>query len=183
VIQFILFMLIGVLLFCSLYFLARRKSRSEGGAEALIEARMALTALQAGLLPPEILGRILAREDRDYVVSGASERIRELFFDERKKVALLWVEQVRRQIISLRHFHSSSARFYRQLGPATEMKLAVEFAALLFACRALQCMLYVGGPYAVPSAIGKTAAAASRICALSEKSLGFLSPVHQGPIL
>jgi hypothetical protein len=178
-IQLILFFLIGAGLFSSLYFLARRGSHSEKGTEALLEARTALDTLRVGLLPPEIIGRILAKEDLDYMVSEAPEQLRSLFFDERKKIALLWVEQVRRQIISLSHFHRHSARFYGQLKPGTEMKLAAQFAGLLFACRVVQCVLYVSGPYAVPNVMEKTASAASRICALSEKSLGFMRPVYQ----
>src|SRR5579872_4969804 len=107
----------GAGLFTSLYFLARRGSHSEKGTEALLEARAALDTLRVGLLPPEIIGRIRAKEDLDYMVSEAPEQLRRLFFDERKKIALLWVEQVRRQIISLSHFHRYSARFYGQLNP------------------------------------------------------------------
>ena len=178
-IQLILFFLIAAGLFSSLYFLARRGSHSEGGTEALLEARTALTTLQVGLLPPEIIGRILAKEDRDYMISEAPERLQALFFDERKRIALLWVVQVRRQIISLSHFHRHSARFYGQLRLGTEMRLAAEFAGLLFACRVVQCVLYVAGPYTVPNVMEKTATAAARICALSEKSLGFLRPMYQ----
>lgn len=178
-IQLILFLLIAAGLFSSLYFLARRGAHSEGGTVALLEARTALTTLRVGLLPPEIIGRILAEEDRDFMASEAPERLQPLFFDERKRIALLWVGEVRRQIISLSHFHRNSARFYGQLKPGTELRLAAEFAGLLLACRAAQCVLYVAGPYAVPNVMEKTAAAATHICALSEKSLGFLRPMYQ----
>jgi hypothetical protein len=179
VIQLILFLVIGAVLFCSLYFLARRGSHSEGGTEALLEARTALDALRVGLLPPEIIGRILAKEDMDYMVLEAPAGLRALFFDERKRIALLWVGQVRRQVISLSHFHRHSARFYGQLRPGMEMRLAAEFAGLLLACRVVQCVLYFTGPYSVPNVMEKTAVAATRICALSEKSLGVLRPMYQ----
>ena len=45
VIQLILFLVIGIGLFCSLYFLARRRHHSERDTEALLEARTALTTL------------------------------------------------------------------------------------------------------------------------------------------
>jgi hypothetical protein len=182
VIPFILFLLIGGLLFGSLYFLARRGGRPEGGTEVLLEARTALKILRVGLLPPEIVGRIVAKEDRDYVITEVPERFRVLFFDERKRIALLWVEQVRQQIISLSHFHRHSARFYGQLDPGTEMRLAAEFAALLLACRIVQCALYLTGPYAVPNFIQTVAAGAGRLCVHSEKYLDVLSPLQEGVI-
>jgi hypothetical protein len=182
VIQLISFLLIGVLLLVSLYFFVRRGQRAEGGSSALVQARQALNTLQVGLLPPELVGRIFARQDLDYLDSEASNEIRELFLEERKKIALSWVSRVRRQVLSLRHFHLGSARFYARLSPWTEISLAVDFAALLFECRALQVFLYVRGPYAAPRMVGFTAAAAARVCKVSEQSLAFLTPVYAGRV-
>ena len=179
-IQLISFLLIGALLLVSLYSFMRREQRAEGGSGALVEARQALNTLQAGLLPPELVGRIFARGDLDYVDSEASKEIRELFLDERKKIALSWVSRVRKQILSLRRFHLRSARFYAQLSVRTEVALAVDFAALLFECRALQVFLYVRGPYAAPRMVGSTAATATRVCKISEQSLAFLTPAYAG---
>jgi len=179
-IQLIPFMFVGVLLVFSLFFLMRRKprARAEGGTEVLVEARQALNVLQAGLLPQELVGRIFAKEDLDYVLSEALPSVHKLFLEERKKTALSWVDQVRHQILSLRRFHLGSARFYARLSMRTEMELALAFAALLFECRLLQALLYVKGPYAAPGMVGSTAAAAARLCKISEASLDFLNPSH-----
>jgi hypothetical protein len=178
VIQLILFLLVAAMLFFSLYLLARRSSHAEGSAQDLLEARQALNALQNGLLPHEILGRIFAKEDLDYVTSETPPCIHELFLEERKRIALSWAGQVRRQLLSLRQFHLGSARFYAQLNFRTEIKLAVEFAALQSACRALQVMLYLRGPYAAPRMVEATATAAATVCGISEKSLAFLKPTQ-----
>ena len=177
-IQLILFLLVAVMLFFSLYLLARRSSHAEGSAQDLLKARQALNALQNGLLPHEILGRIFAKEDLDYITSGTPRCIQELFLEERKRIALSWVGQVRRQLLSLRQFHLGSARFYSQLKLRTEIRLAVEFAGLLLACRALQFVLYVRGPYAAPRIVEATAASAAKVCGVSEKSLAFLKPTR-----
>jgi ABC-type Fe3+-siderophore transport system permease subunit len=178
VIQLILFLLVGAMLFFSLYLLVRRSSHAEGSAEELLEARQALNALQLGLLPHEIVRRIFATEDLDYVTSETPECIRELFLEERKGIALSWACQVRRQLLSLRQFHLGSARFYAQLNVRTEIRLAAEFAGLLLACRALQMMLFLRGPYAAPRVVEVTAAAAVKVCGISEKSLAFLKPAY-----
>jgi hypothetical protein len=178
VIQLISFLLIGAMLLVSLYFFARSGRRAEGGSGAMVEAKQALNALQAGLLPPELVGRIFAREDLEYVELEPAKEIRELFLEERKQVVLSWVSRVRKQVLSLRHFHLGSARFYARLSPRTELALALDFAVLLFACRVLQVSVFLGGPYATPRIVGSTAATATRVCKVSEQSLAFLTPVY-----
>jgi hypothetical protein len=178
VIQLISFLLIGAMLLISLGFFARGGRRAEGGSGAMVEAKQALNALQAGLLPPELVDRIFAREDLEYVESNTAKEIRELFMEERKIVALSWVSRVRKQILSLKRFHLGSARFYAQLNVRTELSLALDFATLLFACRTLQVFVYFRGPYAAPRIVGSTAATAARVCKISEESLAFLTPVY-----
>ena len=182
-IQLILFLGIGALLLVSLYSFARRSNRAEGGSGAIVEARQALNALQVGLLPPELVGRIFNRQDLEYVESKTSDEIRELFIEERKRIALFWVSRVRTQVLSLKRFHLGSARFYAQLSLRTELQLAMDFARLLFACRTLQFFLYVRGPYAVPAIVGSTAVTATRVCKISEKSLSFLTPAYAGRVV
>lgn len=174
-IQLILFLLIGALLFLSLIFVVWRSPRAEDGSAALVEARQALVALQTGLLPIELIGRIFAREDLQYVRSQAPARVCAVFLDERKILALAWAALVRKQVLNLMRFHLGSARFYARLSFRTELTLAVQFGALLLACRALQMVLYVGGPYAAPRIVGATVATAAQVCSISEQSLAFLN--------
>ncbi|MGA8367253.1 MAG: hypothetical protein ACLQMT_04035 [Candidatus Acidiferrales bacterium] len=177
-IELILFLLVGALLLFSLLFFAPRNAQGQKDAEPLAQVQHALNVLQLGLLAPEIVGRIFAKGDFDYVVSETSAEIQKLFLEERRRLALSWVGQVRRQIVSLRRFHLGSARFYARLRFLTEMRLAWDFATLLFACRALQAAVYLRGPYAAPRLVGATAAAAARVCGVSEKSLDFLRPAR-----
>ena len=182
--QLIFFILVGLLLIASVFLMmARRGRKAEGGAQALVDARHALSALQLDLLPSELVGRILAMRDSEYIHAETSPRIQEMFRRERKRIALSWVRQVRGQILSLRRFHLGAARSYAQLSFRTEIGLALDFAALLFACRVLQVMLYLRGPYAVPRMVEATASAATRLCSVSEKSLAFLKPAHPGSYL
>jgi hypothetical protein len=178
--QLILFLSIGALLFLSLIFLVWRSPRAEDGSSALVEARQALMALQTGLLPTELIGRIFAREDLAYVRSQAPQPVCAMFLSERKSVALAWTAQVRKQVLNLMRFHLGSARFYARLSFRTELALAVQFGGLLLACRALQVVLYVGGPYAAPRIVGATAATAVQVCRISERSLAFLNSARLG---
>jgi hypothetical protein len=174
-IQLILFLSIAALLLASLLLLARRGPRAEGSAEALVEARQALTYLQTGLLPPEIVSRFFARDDFDFVASAATPAVYHLFCCERQRIVLAWLGQVRSQVKTLRRFHLGAARFYTRLGLRSEVALAVDFARLLITCRALQVLVYLGGPRVAPQTIGVAAAAGLRICGAYDEALAFLS--------
>lgn len=178
--QLISFIAIAVGLGISLASLALRK-RVEGGSDAMVRAKQALSSLQAGLLPAEMVARIFDRTDLVYVESQSSEDIREMFMSERKLVVLSWIRRVRQEVNDLRSFHLGSARFYAGLSLATEISLGFDFAILLLACRALQVSVYLGGPYAAPRMVASTAAIANRVCTISERSLAFLTPAYVVP--
>ena len=176
--QLVLFLLLGSALLFFLYALTRKTHGVEGGAQAVFRARQALTTLQAGLLPAEILERIFARGDYEYVMRVGNRSLDQLFLQERRKIALCWVVQIRTQILSLRQFHLNSARVYSRLSPRTEMRLAFDFFWLLCMCRALQWTVYLRGPYAAPRMVERAAAAAARVCAVSERAMSFLNPAQ-----
>jgi hypothetical protein len=178
--QLISFIAIAMGLGVSLASLALRK-RVEGGSDAMVKAKQALSSLQAGLLPAEMVARIFDRTDLVYVESQSSNDIREMFMSERKLVVLSWIRRVRQEVDDLRNFHLGSARFYAGLSLTTEISLGFDFAMLLLACRALQVSVYLGGPYAAPRMVASTAAIANRVCAISERSLAFLTPAYVVP--
>jgi hypothetical protein len=174
VIHLVLYLALAVLLLLALYFFARPPAQPAGGAQALIEASRALSSLQLELLPPEMVSRIFAREDLDYINSSASEDIRRMFLADREQIALTWVRYLRANVLSLRRFHLGSARLYAGLNFRSEVKLAVDFALLLFACRMLEIVLWMRGPYGARRMVRATAAGAERVCQVSERSLGML---------
>lgn len=176
-IQLILFLGLGVGLLVLLYLLARRSDpKAEGGAQALLQARHAVNSLRAGLLPVELVERVFAQDDMDFVMSNSGKRVHELFRRERKKIALSWVTQLRTQILNLKEFHSGQSRLYAGLDLRNEMALALNFASLLVLCRVLQCVFYIRGPYAARRVVRPAIAAAGKVCEVSERSLAFLTP-------
>jgi len=177
VIQLVLYLVLGAAFLASLYAFARRSASAEGGAQIILRARQALSALQADLLPPRVFERIFANGDYRYIISAGDPALTAMFLSERRKIALSWVEQIRRQIVSLREFHLGSARLHSQLSPRVEARLAFEFFTLLCVCRFLQLALYLRGPYAAPRMVGRVVAVAARVCATSEEAMGFLSAV------
>lgn len=176
--QLVISLVVGLILAMSLYFFARRaKPSAEGSAQQLREARQTLDALQFGLLPNDLLERMFARDDLEYVLSAAPADVQTLFLKDRKRIALAWVRRVRRAVLDLMRFHSGNARLHARLDFSTEVRLALNFAGLLTACRLLQISMYLRGPYAAPGMVRVAAAAAGRVCSISEKSLAFLKGV------
>ncbi|HEY4878386.1 MAG TPA: hypothetical protein VIH97_04630 [Candidatus Acidoferrales bacterium] len=178
-IALILYLGVGLGLFVLLYFLARRSHAPvEGSAHQFVEARSSLQTLEQGLLPRDMIARIFDRQDLQYVTTKVPAEIRGLFLAERKRISLSWVRRVRQEVVNLMHFHRAHSRFYVQLSLPTEIRLAFDFAGLLLACRLLEAIFYLRGPYAAPRMVNLTASAAMRLCVESEKSLAFLNAAN-----
>ncbi len=166
----------AVCLFVLMFALARpQRAPVEGIAHQFVEARSSLQTLQQGLLPTDLLNRIFDRRDLDYIDGQAAPEIRHLFLSQRKAISLMWVRRVRSEILNLMHFHRSHSRFHTSISLLTEMRLALDFAGLLFVCRILETIFSLRGPYAAPGLVQSVASAASRLCTASEKSLAFLN--------
>jgi hypothetical protein len=172
-----LYVALGVGLLVFLWALARRKGAPvEGCGLQFVEARQALRTLQFGLLPENLIARIFDPEDFRYVTAASPEEIGKLFLQERSRISLMWVRRVRSEIRNLMHFHLAYSRLHAKLSLLTEVRLALDFALLLLACRALRILLYLRGPYGARAVVRVLTAAAGRVCAASEKSLAFLNP-------
>ena len=181
-IPLIFFLAIAAGFLVLLFALSRRNPSAEGSAQALLEARNALQKLTLGLLPPDFVDHVFAKQDLEYVTTNTSKEIRQLFLDERKKIALAWATEIRRQIILLQHFHLGHSRHFARLSFSTEIGLALDFSVLRLECRALYLLLSLRGPYGASYVVGQTAAAAARLCAISRKYLAFLTPAEGPPL-
>lgn len=182
-IQLVFFLALGLGFLGVLIIILRRgRATAEGGAVALIEARGALDTLQCSLMPPELLGRIFEQQDLEYIQTSAPAEVRELFLRERSQIALLWIRQVRTQLVSLRRFYTGRSRYYAQLSVGTELSLALNFVVLLSACRFLQMLVYVRGPFAAPWMVGAAITRTAKICDFSAERLDFLRSANPGEI-
>ncbi|HXN25586.1 MAG TPA: hypothetical protein VN902_00595 [Candidatus Acidoferrales bacterium] len=180
-IALLLYLLVGVGLLVFLWLLARRKGAPvEGCGRQFVEARQALRTLQEGLLPDNLIQRIFDRDDFRYVMASSPADIAELFLQERRRISLMWVRRVRCEVRNLMQFHLDYSRLHAKLSLLTEIRLGLDFAVLLLACRALRILLYLRGPYGARAVVGVMTAAAGRVCAASEKSLAFLNPPALG---
>jgi hypothetical protein len=154
----------------------RQPARAAGSAVELVTAKKTLESLQSGLLPPEHVEQVFGQRDLAYVEEVGSKDIRDLFLSERKRLALMWIRLVRRQVRALKEFHVSRSRMFTQMSWWKEFSLAFNFASLEIRCGILQILMQWRGAYAAPDFARRTAAAAGRVCSTLDQSLAFLTP-------
>lgn len=163
-IQLVPFVAVAILLLFTLFVLLRHSPSSQEPADTLSEARQALRSLETGLLPLDIVERIFAKADCEYVRSQGLDAAYGVFLEERRRIALAWVKQVRQRVMTLWHFHNRAIRHSPDLKFSSEARLGWNFVVLLSACQTLELLIYVVGPFTAPSMVGSASRAAARIC-------------------
>ncbi len=96
--------------------------------------------------PPEFASKIFSQDDWTYVRGMKSTRLEKLFRKERRSVALVWVRQASSGIRRIMREHRAAARQSSNLEPATELKIFLQFAALLTICGAMRVGIHLAGP-------------------------------------
>jgi hypothetical protein len=95
---------------------------------------------------PEFVARIFSRADREFVVATKCAELVKLFRNERKAVALLWVQQTSAAIQNTMREHKRMARASADLEVATELRLIFLYMQLMLICGVLSVAVQSGGP-------------------------------------
>jgi len=95
---------------------------------------------------PEFVSRIFSPEDLEFVLAMKSAELTKLFRNERKAVALLWVQQISAAIQNTMREHKRVARASADLEFATELRLVFLYAQLLLICGVLSVAIQSAGP-------------------------------------
>src|SRR5260370_40607570 len=93
--------------------------------------------------------KIFPQDDWPYVRGMKSTGLEKLFRKERKSVALVWGRQTSSGIRRIMREHAAAARQSSNLEPPTELKIFIQFAALLMTCEAMRAGIHVAGPLGV----------------------------------
>ena len=96
--------------------------------------------------PSVFVRRIFSPVDWRYVHGMKSPDMEKLFRKERRTVALVWVRQTSFGIRRIMREHAAIARQSTNLQPATELKIFLQFAALLVTCGAIRVGIDLAGP-------------------------------------
>jgi hypothetical protein len=129
--------------------------------------------------PAEFVTQIFARNDLEYVSGLGSAQLKKFFAQERKAVALYWVQQMSAQIRRIMREHLQASRRSRDLELATEAGILLRYAGLKCLCGVLFFTITLAGPQGLQGLAARADAWAQRI---REAQLGFQAAKETGKI-
>jgi hypothetical protein len=126
--------------------LAMRREKAEGqaGSEANDRTR---SKCREYLQHPELVARIFSREDREFICLTRSPRLLRIYKEERRNVALHWVQRTSRDIRGIMWTHRLISRQSHNLDVATETKLLFQYLELRVICALLVFLIRISGPH------------------------------------
>ena len=131
--------------------------------------------------PPEFAALIFSPADWRYVRGMKSPDLEKLFRKERRMVALAWVRQTSSAIRRIMREHAAIARQSTNLQPATELKIFLQFAALLVTCGAIRVGIDVAGPMRI-GGLASYANNLARQVAEAEQTFELATQQHARPV-
>jgi hypothetical protein len=143
---------------------------------AAIHDRPESTEYRVHLPERALLDRCLAREDEEFVSGLRSPRLLSLLFRERRRLALGWLRQTRREASRLYRLHVHSVRHATDLQPASEMKLLSALGLFLFICGMMMGMVWLSGPLRTRRLLHAGAAQADLLSHLGDRIAAYVAP-------
>jgi hypothetical protein len=129
--------------------------------------------------PAEFVKQIFAKKDLDYVSGLGSAHLEKFFQQERKSVALFWVQQTSAQIRQIIRTHLQASRGSQDLELATEAGILLRYGGLQFLCGVLFFTITLAGPQGLQELAARADAWAQRI---REAQLGFHAAKETGRV-
>jgi hypothetical protein len=124
-------------------------------ARALVRSRDSAQGVPPGadadeflvrLPPTALLARCISVDDVAYISRLQSPSLSHLLFSERRRLALMWLSQTRREAARLYRFHLSTSAQAENLRPAAEIQLLFHFVAFWFLYQILIFVVWFYGP-------------------------------------
>jgi hypothetical protein len=129
--------------------------------------------------PAEFVAQIFARNDLEFVSGLGSAQLKKIFAQERKAVALYWVQQTSAEIRRIMRTHLQASGRSRDLELATEAGILLRYGGLQFLCRVLFFTIALAGPQGLQGLAARADGLAQRI---REAQLGFRTAKEAGRI-
>ncbi|MFQ5738318.1 MAG: hypothetical protein ACE5JX_04855 [Acidobacteriota bacterium] len=143
----IIFIVVALLLLLLLFLWAHRNVGEAPSRKEFSDLREALVAFHLELPPPALAGRIFSSEEWGFVSTQAPLPVRRMFLEERTRIARMWLHQTKKRVEGLMNFYRMAVRHSQALRPATEVKLAAQYASFLIVYLALSGLIWVRGPF------------------------------------
>jgi hypothetical protein len=168
----------AVLLFAAIILWVKSTLAGEERPSAVSESLKREEEVEGGC-PPEFVTQIFAKKDLEYISSLGSPQLQKFFQQERKAVALYWVQQTSAQIRRIMRTHLHASGRSRDLELATEAGILLRYGGLQFLCSVLFVSIALAGPQGLQGLAARADAWAQRI---REAQLGFRAAKEAGRI-
>jgi hypothetical protein len=117
-------------------------AEDEAPTDALVE-----TGFPDGKPRAEIVFRVFSAEDQKFIYHLQSPRLRRMYQQERRKVALHWVVRTARDVKKIMQAHRLASRESQNLDVRTETKLLLQYLRLRLTCALLILLIKSFGPH------------------------------------
>jgi hypothetical protein len=163
----VIFVLLGVALIIVMM-LAGRWS-SEDSPPAIPEEDPALYSFSRDAADPLLL-RIFSASDLQFVQCQNSPRTLQLFRRERKRLALLFIGELRARTRQIKTLHALAARRAANPNPGAEVQIALGYFFILFLTGVLSLLIQIFGISAIRFLAAPASALAARLSRLAQVS-------------
>jgi hypothetical protein len=123
-------------------------------------------SLQADIPSRALMGRIFAEEDLGFVAAEHSRQLRRQFLGERRRLALCWLGQTRREATRILRLHLRVVRTDGALQLAVELKLIFHTFLFFAVYGLLWSLVSCNGPFWARSFMGNFVLLAGRLSGL-----------------
>jgi hypothetical protein len=162
-----IFVLLGFLLVVVLTLVAR--STSEEAPEAIPDAAALHSPFSREATTP-LLSRIFSASDLQYVQRQNNPHVLRLFRHERKRVALLFLSDLRLRTQEIKALHARGALTATSPNPGAEVRIAFGYFSMLFFTAVLSLLVQVFGISAIRFLAVPASALAGRLSRLAQIS-------------
>lgn len=146
----ILSIIVGTVLLTGLLYWATQSLAWKGSRESQLspaEAEAVIRLLGVNLPRQDLVARIFSEEDYQFVAEFGPPGPLQEFLEDRKRIALLWLQEVRANVQLLMGFYRKAARTNPDLVPSTEARILLQYLGFRLACWFLAVMIRLQGPF------------------------------------
>lgn len=140
-----------------------RQSSTGTTGQDFAAVREGLAALNMEGPPRDLVERIFAQEDLDYVHRRTPADVLPLFLSERRKLALSWLRSTRLRVQEVMVVYRRAVRGSRSLRGLVELRPAVNYGLLLLCFELMRAAIWMFGPFHVRGAVSYIQALAEHV--------------------
>ncbi|MGB7437249.1 MAG: hypothetical protein WBR26_12005 [Candidatus Acidiferrum sp.] len=167
----VLFIILALLLIVLLLVSLQRIAAADRAAMQSLENDEFAATLNSEIPQRDVTDRIFGSEDWSFVTRQGSDRLTQVFLQQRKELAVCWVHTIRVDVGRRMHLHTIAARTSSQLEPLVELSLATHYWAFLIFCQLVILTIRLRGPVAMKGSVGRICNLSKRLSEITESFL------------